>query len=143
MNSSLTINGNNHIINANGNSVFEIDLVTDIQKINININNITIKNSVDGAIKINNGGSNAAMKTRFVYISNSHFINNTATNGGALYFTAQASGMAVQISNCEFVNNTASNSGGAVCYATKYLNDDNRVENCNFSNNKASTAGTL
>ncbi|WP_407412031.1 hypothetical protein [Methanobrevibacter sp.] len=78
-------------------------------------------------------------------ISNCYFINNSATNGGAVYILSDSN-----ITNCTFVNNYAESEGGAVylktsIYADEYLYIDNKLNstilNCTFNNNHASDAG--
>lgn len=98
----------------NGNSVENGGAIY-ANKVNLTLNNVTIKNSTalnGGALAIN-GNFN---------ILSSEFINNTASNdGGAIYIYSGASQNGASniysISNSNFTDNAADNNGGAISTA--------------------------
>ena len=112
------IDGNGAIIDMTGSTIRAFDVIGN----GVTIKNLTIKNvnfwEKGGAIKF--AGDSGT-------VINCNFINNTAQNGGAIYFDKTGN-----VENCNFNDNTASRYGGAVYF----LNAGN-VTNCNFINNKA------
>ena len=109
---NVTINGNNHIIDANaGVNLVRIFKVTG--------NNVSLKNLVftnanvdgDGGAIYNNGSANFK-------VINSTFINNTARNSGDVIFSRGGAiynhnGKNFAVVNSTFVNNTSDDYGGA------------------------------
>ena len=117
---SITIDGNGHKIDAQGNS----------RMFNITSNDVMIKNMIfmNGELVIGNG---AAIYTNgSLSILNCTFNNNNAGgDGGAVYMPTGS------IENCSFNNNKATTGifgGGAV-----FIHDDGNLTNCNFTNNQA------
>ena len=94
----------------------------------VTIKNLTIKNvNYDGK-----GGAIYFYESSYVNITCCNFINNTASDGGAIYFERNCHMNAV--TNCNFADNKATfGFGGAI-----YIDDSASVENCNFTNNIAS-----
>ncbi|MEE0024134.1 Ig-like domain-containing protein, partial [Methanobrevibacter sp.] len=96
---------------------------------NVIINNLTIKNVLftylnGGAIYSETGG----------IVTNCNFINNSADNGGAIYFK----NVAGSVTNCNFINNSAVNDG-----AISFNDEASNVTNCTFINNSADKAGAI
>ena len=121
---NLTINGNNHIIDANSKSrIFSI-----LGNNSIILNNIQFynANSLD-----ENGGAIFA-DAHDLKINNCQFINNHAMNGGAVYTNCK-----VEYNNCEFRENIANGNGGAV--ESAYV--ETVIKNSTFINNTAEVAG--
>ncbi|WP_409200921.1 right-handed parallel beta-helix repeat-containing protein [Methanobrevibacter sp. DSM 116169] len=75
--------------------------------------------AINGAASVDGGAS----------VINGTFINNSATNGGALYNVKE-------IINCTFINNTAGTFGGAI-----YLMSSATIKGNDFINNTANTNG--
>lgn len=73
---NVTINGNNHIIDANGFSA--IKFMPTLHYGRIIINNLTIKNSNGSALYLYSGHTMGS-------INYCNFINNSADNGGSIY----------------------------------------------------------
>jgi len=82
-----------------------------------------VANSNGGAISNSNGN---------VFINNSNFIDNSASDGGAIITSSSNSGN-LNINNSIFTNNTGKSAGGAI-YA--YSNDYLEINNSLFINNK-------
>ena len=121
---TITINGNNYILNSNGQSrVFQVSAD------NVILNNITFINGLNtdygGAIYWT--GLNGI-------VNNSHFNNNTASSGGAIFSESENG----QITNTIFTNNTADNGGAVTITGTNSI-----INNTIFNNNAASNAGAL
>ena len=164
INKSITINGNNHVIDANSKSrMFFVTSPSDVV-----INNIIFVNGkgdvYGGAYLSDFGGTinNCVFKDNSAFsggavlavgakINNSTFINNHAVDGGAVY---QDKG---SIYGCTFINNSA-NYGGAVyqlnsnIYDSTFINNhaveggavyqqDSNVYNSVFENNAADVHG--
>lgn len=96
---------------------------------NISFKDITFKNGKSNMGAAIQGSSN-------VNVFDCTFVNNSASNGGALYLCNSY--------NCIFINNSAESDGGAVVglyydryYQTNYV----LVENCTFFGNKANMVG--
>lgn len=118
----LTINGNNHIIDANSNSrIFDVSasgvVLNDIGFINGK------SNGDGGAVRLGSDGQ----------INNCTFEDNYAQRGGAVF-----SGYLSRINNSTFINNSASGDGGAV-----YQCADGYVSDSGFINNSASRGGAV
>ena len=160
-NDSLTINGNNHIIDAQSlSSIFEIT------GNNVVLKNTIIQNGyakdpkyipVNGAAIIWNGKNGAIDNCQFINntivgyidycyggaiywrgenatIKNSKFVNNAILNfghGGAVFFSGLCQQVYIYKSN--FESNAARHAGGAV-----YIQDTNTIiDSCTFKNNNA------
>ncbi|GAB3707632.1 fibronectin type III domain-containing protein [Spirosoma flavus] len=80
------------------------------------------------------GGMYNSRSSPTVY--NCLFIDNSATNGGAVY-TGGAS--TPSFINCAFLNNTASSQGGAIYSSSNTLT----LTNCSFQSNSAVTGGVI
>lgn len=78
-------------------------------------------------------GSGGAVSMSSGRISNSTFINNTATEGGAVYLNATA-----ELDSCYFHGNTAADEGGAV-----YMYQGGVVNNSTVTDNQASDGGAV
>ena len=98
-------------------------------KIKITVNNITFSN---GEAAHKGGGLYISNNAEMVY-ANLTFINNTAINGGGLYWSRSAT-----IDGMNFINNSAE-LGGAIYIPT----GSNNVLNCNFSGNSANQGGAI
>ena len=68
-----------------------------------------------------------------IIINNSNFINNTATDGGAIYWE----GTNGTENSCNFINNTAESDGGAIYW----FGANGTISDSNFINNNATTNG--
>ena len=129
INKNITIDGNGHTVDANGQSrIFNLkgsDLA-------ITLNNITFVNgdaNSGGAIYQGDGIPIA------VTVKNCNFKNNTVINdGGAVYL--KSTGLII-IENNSFTNNIAGFEGGAI-----YSSGENmKILNSKFTNNTAKTRG--
>ena len=121
INLPITINGNNHMIDANSSSsIFKI--ASD----NVTLTEMTLTNSNGSAILVM--GDN--FKT-----SNLSFIRNCADEGGAIQVKAENA----TIQDCRFINNTANRKGGAI-----FIRDhDAVIINSAFINNTAKTGAAV
>lgn len=105
---------------SNHGAVYSNNTFTSRNKFYVNIENTTFSNST------RNGGRGGAVVVKHVQltVSGCHFIENTATSGGAIYSEFSV----IQIENTTFVGNLAQDSGGAVyslhtkCYLNPGLN---------------------
>ena len=140
INGKITINGNNHTLDANHKyGIFNITASDVI------LNNITFKNanatSFDLYRAVNVYGANCI-------INNSYFYGNTMSSavdgsqGGAIYWNGENG----TLLNSVFVNNSRSvqgddfkDRGGAVFWH----GDDGRIINCTFRNNSAREGGAV
>ncbi|MBR0058006.1 MAG: right-handed parallel beta-helix repeat-containing protein [Methanobrevibacter sp.] len=137
----LTINGNNHTIDANGNQVFNFLLHDASNK--IIINDLIIKNaksSSNGASIYIQAYSTSTTNFNLAVFNNCDFINSTTSNtGGAVYITLSRSGKnpGVIFKDCEFKYNTAANAGSI------YVNTPISLycQNSNFINSTALNIG--
>lgn len=125
---AVTIHGNGHTLD--GNHKARIFLVSNDDVVFRNINFINAKVNYYGesgdkyyTLKYENGGAILGYSTCI----NCKFINNYATNAGAMH-----NGTAI---GCTFINNTASFWGGAMYYGSVY--------NCKFIGNRADYGGAL
>ncbi|WP_304125132.1 hypothetical protein [Methanosphaera cuniculi] len=120
----LTIIGNGQIIDGENQKYF-MQISRDFT---IKLENITIQrcNKSDGGAIYNNGILN---------ITNSHFNENSAGNGGVIYNNISAVSH-VTIINSTFTKNTASYEGGSI-YSKALLN----ITNTNFTQNSANLDG--
>jgi hypothetical protein len=118
INRPLTVNGNGHVIDAQGNA-----RVFDVEAGDVAIENLSIKNA-----KSKNGG--AIYFNCLGTVSNCNFTDNEATDwatfGGAIYFAEQGT-----VSNCNFAGNKVWY-GGAI-----HFEGQGTVSNCNFTGNQA------
>jgi predicted outer membrane repeat protein len=130
---TIQITLDNTVIDGKG-AIIDMDGSTDIQPFyvtasGVTFKNLTIKNAnyhgYGSAIYFNSSATSGT-------VTNCNFTNNTADNGGAVYF--QSTG---EVTNCNFTNNTATKLwGGAV-----YFESTGNVTNCNFTNNTATSQG--
>ncbi|WP_405265534.1 beta strand repeat-containing protein [Methanobrevibacter sp.] len=97
------------------------------------------------------GGAICLARDADATITDSKFINNTATVGGAVDVSATRNSVAASIDNCYFENNVATGSptrdavGGAIRIASNAVSSDKlvvSVENSNFTNNVAPDGGS-
>ena len=75
-------------------------------------------------------------------ITNSKFLNNSNSDGGALEVRSDN----VVVDNCEFINNTATDmigKGGAIYYRYELNNGSLTVKNSNFRGNGANSGGAI
>ena len=119
---SLTIEGNGHIIDANGKACIIESLSS------ITLKNITFKN----AYSTSSGGA-VYLDTDDNSIINCTFINNQAKTGAAIY--SHAYSRMGSIINSTFINNKATE--GEIIY--NYA-DDGTLDGCIFVNNTATTS---
>jgi hypothetical protein len=147
--SSLVINGNNHIIDGSGRPGISTPVY-------VNRKSLTIENCTFENFTAKHGGA-AVLKGDALTIRNSKFRNLNATvSGGAIYaryFPKRDSenkpiptdDMAIE--NCEFTNITSAHNGGAICLdldscaegivKTLYLS------NCNITNTSSQLGGAI
>ena len=69
-------------------------------------------------------------------ITNSHFINSTSINGGAIYWENNA--LNGEITNSSFINNTGDDGGAIYWYGANGI-----VTACNFTNNRGADGGAI
>lgn len=137
---SVTINGNNHILDGKKKS--NIITITDDAD-EVRLNDIVFKNGLNSF-----GGAVYQDNTKELIINNCTFIDNVGFDGGAVN-VANA-----KINNCTFINNIGYN-GGAVCqeYSTltnsKFISNygyvggavesvrESKIVNCEFTDNAA------
>ena len=119
---SITIDGNGHIIDAQGQSgIFTIQSY-------VILKNIIFKNANNRAIRSSSG----------IIVSNCTFINNSGSSGSAIFLEVNDG----KIENCSFINNTAGNFGGAIFLQGIVTgNTQIYVEYCNFEYNHATEKG--
>ena len=121
---TITINGNGHTLNANG-----LSRIFHITAGNVVINNLTFVN----ASTESNGGAVYFDSVSTGIVRNCNFTNNSAEDGGAVYFDDTGN-----VENCNFVNNNATEYGGGVfCY------NEGTITNCSFTNNSAAIGGAI
>ena len=117
---TITINGNDHIIDAKGNCGIFL-----INSPNVVLNDITFKNGVFDA----GGAIYCSENAEVLTVDNCTFINNTATSsGGAIYSNAYYD--MGSITNSKFINNSAPNTGVIYNYGNNGV-----IDNCIFINN--------
>ena len=94
---------------------------------------LTVKNgdADDG----NNGGGIYAKKSEIIVVE-CIFTGNSASSGGAVYFSSYDY-YSSSFSNCTFTGNNASSSGGAV------YSSSSSFSNCTFTGNSASSGGAV
>ncbi|MBE6487853.1 MAG: hypothetical protein E7Z86_04000, partial [Methanosphaera stadtmanae] len=98
---SITINGNNHILDAS--NLARIFVISGTNK--ITLNNITFANGNSSECNYNENGGAIYIYNNNVAINNATFINNSAgCDGGAIYWNANNG----NLTNTKFINNTAS-----------------------------------
>ena len=128
INKNLTINGNNHVIDAN-----KTIRIFNIGKYKVVFNNITFING-----NADKGGAILTSPLTDISINSCRFENNSATNGGAIYLKCYRNAF---INSSVFKNNSVSEKGGAIFYD----GDDQMSTSCSISgiflNNKASNDG--
>lgn len=119
--SSITIEGNGHIIDANRKS-----RVFNITGDNVTLNNLILKN---GDILADGGG--------ILWTGNNGLLSNTIIcdcicndNGGGVYWVAEKA----YISNVKFINNATNGKGGGLYFKDGVINIDGFVSFNNYSN---------
>ena len=131
INREVTIDGNNHTIDADGKArIFNIPGYDAILK-NINLINASAPSVMFG------GSSGGAIFTeKSCYLENCNFANNAAYSGGAICCYGDCTAI-----NCSFTNNYkysySSGNGGAI------LCDNAIIENCSFIGNTANHGGAI
>ena len=121
---SLTIDGNNHILNGySKSSIFGID-----ENVKVNLRNIRF---VDGMYEEGNGGAIYSFGNINVY--NCTFTGNNAYHGGAIYSRGQC-----YIEKSTFNSNSATNWGGSI-----YSDGECHIVNSIFKSNSANSGGAL
>jgi len=100
---NLVINGDNHIIDA----------ANQARIFNITGNNVTLKNInfINGYAKYEGGAIVGDFNEGILTVENCNFTDNNAAYGGAISILGDDD---VKITNTKFINNTASISGGAI-----------------------------
>ena len=104
---------------------------------NVVVSNCIFKNNRAISSTDRSHGGAGCVRNGTKYI-NCIFINNRASEGGALTFHASGS-----ISNCTFINNSATRFGGALSTGYQFDTMDLKVENCNFEGNTAPDGGAV
>ncbi|MEM1323141.1 MAG: T9SS type A sorting domain-containing protein [Bacteroidota bacterium] len=103
--------------------------------------NGTVVDSCEFLTNVSNWGTGLYFANSNVEIYRSRFINNSATNAGAIYIDGTDSlGTMVMIEFCEFRENSASAFGGGAFYS---WNENYRMSNCQFFDNRATNAGAI
>ena len=126
----VTINGNNHIIDANGAST-----IFSVNGSNVILNNLTIKN-----INITSAKTNAILWNG----ENGNLINCNISNNyvsqflGAIVYWNASSGT---IDNCIFDNNDLSSNTAPISYPVLWFGDDGKISNSYFINNSGTVNG--
>ena len=120
---SITINGNNHILDGN-----QKGRIFDIKSADVTLKNIIFKNA-----KLSNVGAAIRSTLGGLTIINCTFINNQGTHGGALYAILGGN----TIINCTFDSNVATKSGGAININEK----GNTIIDNTFKDNMAAVDG--
>ena len=121
---NLTITGTNVIFDAENANV---NFLTIAKGANVTLVGLTYANSKG------NNGYGAVVNNGNLTVRDSVFVNNSATNGGAIYSVG-----ALTVEESEFVNNTAQ-SGGAIYY--NLVNGEFNVIDSIFIDNKATQRG--
>ena len=119
--SNFAINGNNHIVDGNGQSGI----------LKITGNNVTINNLI--FINGNSTKGGAIFSTRQITLNNVTFINNNASYGGAICSNGE-----LTLNNATFINNNATFGGAIACFG-KILN----ICNSFVTSNMTSTYGQI
>ncbi|MBR0270385.1 MAG: hypothetical protein IJQ68_00095 [Methanobrevibacter sp.] len=126
----ITINGNSHIIDANGaSSIFNIT------GSNIILNNLTITN-----VNITTGKTNAILWNG----DNGQLINCNISNNyvsqflGAIVYWNATGGL---IDECTFTNNDLSSNQASISYPVLWFGDDGVISNSTFINNSGTVNG--
>ena len=139
--STIEITNDNSVINGNG-AIIDMN-ESNIQVFKVTAFGVTIKNlTINNANYNDNGG--AICFTKSGTVENCNFINNTASNGGAIYFgydyVFSEYGIRGTVENCNFINNKVASvegDGGAICMHS------GTITNCNFVNNFAWNGGAV
>lgn len=128
---TITINGNDYTINADGKSRIFL-----INSDNIAFNDIIFINGVSE----NGGAIYSTVDYNYLNIDNCTFINNTATNtdGGAIWSGSYYFG---SVTNSKFINNTAVEDGGAIFSYSYYTYAT--IDGCTFINNTGSLSSVM
>ena len=129
INKDLTINGNNHVIDADG-----LARIFNIDGHNVVLNNITFANG-----NADNGGAILTSIQTTLSIDSCRFENNSAKNGGAIYLKSYNP---INIDASVFNNNIASEKGGAIYYGDYESNTFSNITGT-FTNNRASNGGAI
>lgn len=140
---SITIIGHNVIIDGQSEANSQVSRccleISSLANNNIIIDGITFQNGNNwgfdgGAIQYSTNNKSSKLK-----ITNCSFINNQATNGGALSFN----GGYLTIEDSHFIGNSAGRHGGAICFASSLGNNviQYNIDNCTFKNNNATNFG--
>jgi len=107
------------------------NVTTNSSLISVTLGSIPL-NINEGTILKNNSETALFTASRLAKIEKASFLNNTGTNGGAVY---ASTGSVLNINDATFIDNTATN-GGAI-YSSAILS----IENSIIKNNIATTAG--
>ena len=130
INKQLTINGNSHVIDANGaSSIFNITGSNVILN-NLIIKNINITSAKTNAILWNGAGGqlvNCTVSDNYV----SQFL-------GAIVYWNGTGGL---IDGCTFANNDLSSNQAPISYPVLWFGDDGMIANSNFINNSGTVNG--
>ena len=127
---TITINGNNNIINGNNQKAF-----ISVQKSNtLILNNLTITNTQSNRANAIRNLGNCMLNN--ITIKDTYSKYNNSSSGGAIY----NSGL-MNINNCKFINNTldAITFGGAAIYNSNNLT----ITNSTFENNTSSDGSAI
>lgn len=127
---TITINGNNNIINGNNQKSF-----ISIQKSNtLIVNNLTITNTQSNRANAIRNLGNCILNN--ITIKDTYSMYNNSSSGGAIYNTGL-----MNIDNCKFINNTldAITFGGAAIYNSNNLT----ITDSTFENNTSSDGSAI
>ena len=123
----ITINGNGYTINA-----LQKARIFNITSDNVVLNNITFTNATTSG----DGGAVYFYKNSEGNVTNCNFVNNSAKNGGAIYFNGDITNVTVH--GC-FKGNNAERVGGAIYVKGKSMN--NNFSSQFYDNNARQASG--
>ena len=85
-----------------------------------------------------NGGAVSSSSNNVIF-NGCTFRSNTASNGGAVYYTQTSATAKLRFTDCTFESNRASGSSGSAIYS---LTNDTEIKDCTFKNNYVSATGS-
>ena len=131
---SITIIGNGHTLDADGESrVFTISH-SGSTMITISLSDLYLINGDTS----NSGGAIKSDSYVNLYITNCSFDNNNAGKAGGAISTQHGTNGSLILSYCDFNNNTATTGGGAVSWT---LSGNINICDCVFNNNQTGKSG--
>lgn len=128
---SITIDGQNHVIDASGcSNVFSMGNF----KGTVVLKNIVFSNGNAG----NYDGGFIKARNDHLEVSNCRFSSSSADTGGSIFMSGCQKSSTLKVTNCQFGASVAS-VGGCI-YASNVKAD---ITNCEFSNSHANTGGVI